>query len=111
MESKAVLKYIRVSPRKARLVIDLIRGRGVENALGTLEFSTKAVSAPISKLLRSAIANAENNMNLDVDKLYVKKAFVDVGPTLKRMRPRAMGRGNAIRKRMSHITIVLDEKL
>ncbi len=111
MESKAVLKYIRVTPRKARLVIDLIRGRGVETALGTLEFNTKAVSTPIGKLLRSAIANAENNMNLDVDKLYIKKAFVDAGPTLKRMRPRAMGRGNAIRKRTSHITIVLDEKL
>ncbi len=110
MESKAVLKYIRVSPRKARLVIDLIRGRGVETALGTLEFNTKSVSMPVAKLLKSAIANAENNMNLDVDKLYVKKAYVDAGPTLKRMRPRAMGRGNAIRKRTSHITIVLDEK-
>lgn len=110
MESKAVLKYIRVSPRKARLVIDLIRGKRVDSALGTLEFNTKAVSTPIAKLLRSAIANAENNKNLDVDKLYIKSAFVDGGPTLKRMRPRAMGRGNAIRKRTSHITIVLDEK-
>jgi large subunit ribosomal protein L22 len=110
MESKAVLKHIRVSPRKARLVIDLIRGKGVETALGTLEFNTKAISAPIATLLKSAIANAENNQNLDVDKLYIKTAFVDGGPTMKRMRPRAMGRGNAIRKRTSHITIVLDEK-
>jgi large subunit ribosomal protein L22 len=110
MESKAVLKHMRVSPRKARLVIDLIRGKGVETALGTLEFNTKAISTPIATLLKSAIANAENNMNLDVDKLYIKSAFVDGGPTMKRMRPRAMGRGNTIRKRTSHITIVLDEK-
>ena len=110
METKAVAKYIRVSPQKARLVVDQIRGKNVDTALSTLTFSKKAVSKVVEKVLKSAIANAENNNSLDVDKLYVKKAFVDAGATLKRMRPKAQGRGSVIRKRTSHITVVLEER-
>ncbi len=110
MEARAVARYVRVSPQKARLVVDLIRGKRLEEALNTLELEKKAVSRVIAKVLKSALANAENTKNLDVDRLYVKTALVDQGPSLKRMRPRAMGRANVIRKRTSHITIVLDEK-
>ena len=110
METRSVAKYIRVSPQKARLVIDQIRGQGVDVALSTLMLSKKAVSKTIEKVLKSAIANAENNNESDVDKLYVKSCFVDAGATMKRMRPRAQGRGNVILKRTSHITVVLDER-
>ncbi|GMR04881.1 MAG: 50S ribosomal protein L22 [Thermodesulfobacteriota bacterium] len=110
MEAKATSKHIRVSPQKARLVVDLVRGKKVDEALAILAFSKKAVAKTVGKILKSAVANAENTFNLDVDRLYVKTAFVDQGPTLKRMRPRAMGRGAVIRKRSSHITLVLDEK-
>lgn len=110
METKASLKHLRVSPQKARLVIDLIRGAHVERAKNILKLSTKAISRDIEKLLDSAIANAENNNEQDIDKLFVKKAFVDHGPTMKRMRARAQGRGNVIRKRTSHITVILEEK-
>ncbi len=109
-EVKSIGKYVKVSPRKTRLVIDLIRGKEIEQALNILVLSDKAVSKTILKLLKSAVANAENNFELDVDSLYVKKAYVDQGPTQKRMRPRAMGRGNVIRKRTSHITLVVAEK-
>jgi large subunit ribosomal protein L22 len=109
MEAKAILKHVGVSPQKARLVIDLIRGKRVDTALGVLSLSPKAISRDISKLVKSAVANAENNEKLDIDSLYIKKAFVDAGPITKRMRPRAMGRGNVIKKRSSHITVVLDE--
>ena len=109
-EVKAIDKYVKVSPRKTRLVIDLIRGKGIDQALNILVLSDKAVSKTILKILKSAVANAENNFELDVDSLYVKKAYVDQGPTQKRMRPRAMGRGNVIRKRTSHITLVVAEK-
>ncbi len=109
MEAKAAGKYMSVTPQKARLVVDLIRGKKVDEALTVLSFSRKAVSKDILKMLKSAVANAENNNNLDVDKLYVKKAFVNHGPSQKRMRPRAMGRGTVIKKRSSHITIVVDE--
>lgn len=110
MESKAVVRYTRISPRKARYVADLIRGKRVEEALGTLHFTTRKAADILSKLLKSAIANAGQQEGVDVDTLYVKKIFVDGGPMMKRFRPRAMGRANRIRKRMSHITIVLDEK-
>ena len=109
MEARATARYVRVSPQKARLVVDLIRGRKAEEALAELNNSRKAVSRIVAKLLKSALANAENSLHLDIDSLYVKRAFVDQGPTLKRMRARAMGRGVTIRKRSSHITIVLDE--
>lgn len=110
MEAKAIAKYVRVSPQKARLVVDLIRGKSVEEALGVLDLSRKAVSQTITKVVKSAVANAENTKELDVDSLFVRKAFVDQGPVTKRMRARAMGRGNVIRKRSSHITIVLAEQ-
>lgn len=110
MEAKAISKYVRVSPQKARLVVDLIRGKRIDEAMTILTLNTKAVSRTITKVLKSAVANAENTKKLDVDRLFVKTAFVDQGPPLKRMRARAMGRANVIRKRTSHITIVLDEQ-
>jgi len=110
MEVRAVAKYIRMSPQKTRLVVDLVRGVKVEDALSILKLTDKAAARAVSKVLQSAVANAENRTNVDVDGLYVKKAFVDQGPTMKRMRPRAQGRANVIRKRSSHITIVLDER-
>lgn len=110
MEAKAIAKYVRVSPQKARLVIDLIRGKKVDVALGILNLNAKAVSRDISKVVKSAAANAENNKNLDVDKLVITKAFVDGGPVMKRTHSKAMGRGAAIRKRTSHVTIVVGEK-
>ncbi len=110
MEAKAVSRYLRISPQKARLVIDLIRGRGVEEALGVLEFTPKKGAKLVAKTLRSVVANAENNKNLDVDALYVKRVEVGAGPTLKRFLPRAHGRATGLHKRTSHITIVLDEK-
>ncbi|MFQ5442102.1 MAG: 50S ribosomal protein L22 [Thermodesulfobacteriota bacterium] len=110
MEARATAKYIRVSPQKTRLVVDLIRGKKADEAMAILSFSKKAVSAVVGKLLKSAMANAENTLNLDLDRLYVKTVYVDEGPTLKRMSARAMGRGVVIRKRSSHITLVLDEK-
>jgi large subunit ribosomal protein L22 len=110
MEVRAVAKYLRMSPQKARLAVNLVRGANVEDAITILKLTDKASARAVSKVLQSALANAENTGNMDVDSLYVKKAFVDQGPTLKRMRPRAQGRANVIRKRSSHITIVLDER-
>ncbi len=110
METKASAKYIRVSPRKARLVVDLIRGKDVAYAQQILEYSPKAAARVVSKVLNSAIANAEHNNGLNPDELFVSRAFVDEGPTLKRFRPRAMGRATRINKRTSHITLVLDER-
>lgn len=110
MESKAVARYIRIAPRKVRLVVDLIRGKQVGEALAILKHTPRAASPVVEKLLNSAIANAENNFEMDVNKLVVGKVFVDQGPTLKRFRPRAMGRASRIHKRTSHITVVLNEK-
>ncbi|MFQ5586540.1 MAG: 50S ribosomal protein L22 [Thermodesulfobacteriota bacterium] len=110
MEVRAVAKYVRMSPQKARLAVDLVRGKGADEALSLLKLTEKVSARAVSKVLQSALANAENTKNLDVDNLYVKRAFVDQGPTMKRMRPRAQGRANIIRKRSSHITIVLDER-
>ena len=109
-EARALARYVRVSPQKARLVIDLIRGKSVEEALTLLEFNRKAASRAITKVLKSAVANAENTKKLDVDRLYIKRAYVDQGPSMKRLRPRAMGRANVIRRRTSHITIVVAER-
>jgi len=109
MEVKAKLRFVRVGPRKAQLVADLIRGKGSEEALNILTFTKKAAAKIVIKLLKSAIANAAQKKNVDVDRLYVKKIAVDQGPTLKRFQPRALGRATTIRKRTSHITIVLDE--
>ena len=110
MEVKARLKFVRVSPRKAQLVADMVRGKGSEESLNILMFTKKAAAKIIIKLLRSAIANATQKKNIDVDRLYIKKITVDQGPTMKRFQPRALGRATTIRKRTSHIDIVLDEK-
>lgn len=110
MEVRAISKYIRVSPTKARLVADLVRGRNVGEALTILKFTAKKSGRLITKTLRSAVANAENTNVIDVDTLYVKTILVDEGPRLKRWRPRSMGRANRILKRTSHITVVLAEK-
>lgn len=110
MEVRAKARFIRISPRKVRLIMDNIRGRKVEDALNALAFAPQKGAFLLKKLLKSAVANAENNLNLNVDKLYVKRVFADEGPTLKRFRPRAMGRATRIRKRTSHLTVILDEK-
>jgi large subunit ribosomal protein L22 len=110
MEVRAKLRFVRVSPRKARLVADLIRGKGSEEAMNILTFTKKAASKILIKLLKSAIANATQKKTIDIDRLYVKKIAVDQGPTMKRFQPRALGRATTIRKRSSHITIVLDEE-
>lgn len=110
MEAKAMAKHIRVSPRKARQVIDLIRGKDVGEAFAILRFTAHKATLPISKILKSAVANAEHNYELNSDALYVKEAFVDEGPTFKRVMPRAQGRADMIKKRSSHITVVVSEK-
>ena len=111
MAVKSVGRYVRVSPRKARLVIDMIRGRYAQDAIDILRNSPKAVAKTIERIVRVAVANAENNEDIaDIDTLYIKEAYVDQGPTMKRFRPRAMGRATRIRKRTSHITVILDEK-
>jgi large subunit ribosomal protein L22 len=109
MESRAVARYIRISPRKVRLIMDEIRGKKIEEALNQLSFAPQKGAFILQKLINSAVANAEQNFEMDVDKLYIKRIFADEGPTLKRFRPRAMGRATRIRKRTSHLTVVLDE--
>lgn len=110
MEVRAVGKYLRVSSSKAQRVVNLIRGKGIDEADGILTFCEKGAARPIGKILRSAVANAEKNHNLSRDNLYVAEAYADQGPTLKRFRARARGQAARIRKRTSHITIVLDER-
>ncbi len=110
MEAKAYLKYARISPRKVKIVLDLVRGKDVAVAMGILNNTHKSASEYLIKLLKSAIANAENNFGMDVSKLYVSECFVCPGPTLKRIQPRAQGRANRILKRTSHVTMVLAEK-
>ncbi|QDK92435.2 50S ribosomal protein L22 [Paenalkalicoccus suaedae] len=110
MEAKAVASQVRIAPRKARLVVDLIRGKEVGEAISILRLTPKKASPIVEKLLNSAIANAEHNYDLEPDNLVVSKVFVDEGVTLKRFRPRAQGRASRINKRTSHITVVLTEK-
>ena len=110
MEIKAIAKYIRVSPRKVRLLINEIKGKKVEEALNVLSFAPQKGAPILKKLINSAVANANQYPDIDVDNLFIKNAFADEGPTLKRFRPRAMGRATKIRKRSSHLTVVLDEK-
>jgi len=110
VEARAVLKYARISSRKVNIVIDLIRGKKVADAFAILKHTPKAASAILEKLLKSAVANAENNYDMDVDKLYISEAYATQGPTLKRFRARAQGRGVRIRKRTSHITLAVKEK-
>ena len=106
----ATAKTVRIAARKARLVIDLIRGRDVAEALAILELTPRSGSPIIEKVLKSAIANAEHNYDLDAQNLYVSKAYVNEGPTLKRFRPRAKGSASPINKRTSHVTVVVSEK-
>ena len=115
MQARAMAKNVGMSPRKMRMVIDLIRGRGVNEAYSILKFSKKAATTPIEKALRSAVANAQQKADaqgtfLDVDDLVVREACVNEGPTMKRFSPRAMGRATPIMKRSSHLTIIVDEK-
>ena len=109
-EARAKLSYARISSRKVKAVIDLIRNKNVGEAMAILKLSPKAAAEIVEKLLKSAIANAENNFGMDAEKLYVSEIFANQGPTLKRVRPRAQGRAFRIRKRTSHITVVLKEK-
>jgi large subunit ribosomal protein L22 len=110
MEARAVSKYVRVSPQKTRLVADMVRGKKVDEALILLRFTPKKSGRLITKVLRSAMANAENTNAGDLENLYIKTIQVDQGPRLKRFRPRAMGRATRIIKPSSHITVILDEK-
>jgi large subunit ribosomal protein L22 len=116
MEAKAILRNARVSPRKARLVADMVRGMDVPQALEVLRFTRKKTAALVKKLLESAVANAENlastrSADLDVDSLYIKTITVDGGRTLRRFRPRAQGRATKVLKRSSHITVVLEQQI
>lgn len=115
MKAKAIARHVRMSPRKVRLVVDQIRGKPVNEAYALLQFSKKGASEPVGKTLRSAVANAQVRSQdegevLDVDDLFVREAFVDEGPTLRRWRAAAQGRAAPIRKRTSHITVVVDTK-
>lgn len=110
MEARAKLRYVKISPRKARLIADIIRGKDANNANTILRMSNKKAAKIIKKVLDSAIANATQTGEIDPDSLYVKRAFVDQGPMMKRFRAVPMGRAHIYRKRTSHITIVLDEK-
>jgi large subunit ribosomal protein L22 len=110
MQAKAVARTVRIAPRKVRLVVDLIRGKQIGEAVAILNLTPKSASPVVEKVLKSAMANAEHNYEMDINSLVITQAFVDEGPTLKRFRPRAMGRASAINKRTSHITIVLSEK-
>ena len=111
MEAKAHLKYARISPRKVKIVLDLIRGKDVAQAMAILKNTPKSASEYLTKLLRSAVANAENNFNMDASKLYVSECFVCPGPILKRIMPRAQGSAFRILKRTSHVTITVKERV
>ncbi|PKN51463.1 MAG: 50S ribosomal protein L22 [Deltaproteobacteria bacterium HGW-Deltaproteobacteria-13] len=109
MEAKAVAKHIRMSSQKIRLVVDLIRGKKVQEARNILLYTRKYAAGIVANVLKSAVANAAQNPNIDENILYVKEIFVDQGPSLKRWRARAQGRAAGIKKRSSHITVILDE--
>ncbi len=110
MEARAVSRYLRVAPRKARLVADMVRGKPVGAAIGLLQQVPKKAARMIGKALKSVVANAENTQRVDVDRLYVKRITVDGGPVLKRYMPRAHGRATVVRKRTAHLTVVVDER-
>jgi len=110
MEARAIARYLRVSPLKARQVADLIRGKNISEAMGILRYTNKKTAPMLSKLLKSAVANAEHNYNMDSDALYVSEVRVDEGPTFKRIHPRGYGRADIRRHRTSHITVVLRER-
>lgn len=115
MEAKAQAKFVRVTPMKARRVVDVVRGKAAEEAINTLSFAPQAAAVTVLKVLESAIANArvkaeQDGLSLNEDALYISEAFVDEGPTMKRFRPRAQGRAGRINKRTSHITLVVTER-
>ena len=110
MEAKAYLRHLRIAPRKVQIVLDLIRNQPAAKAMAILKATPKAASEPLQKLLKSAMANAENNHTMDKDNLYVAECFVCPGPIMKRIRPRAQGRAFRVLKRTSHVTMVLKEK-
>jgi large subunit ribosomal protein L22 len=109
-EGKAILRHVRISSRKVKIVLDLIKNKGIDEAYGIVKFTPKAASEILLKLLKSAEANAENNNGLNRDELYVSEAYATQGPTMKRIMPRAQGRANRIKKRTSHVTVVLKER-
>ena len=110
MEATAKATHVRIAPRKVQIVLDLIRNKPCDEALAILKYTPKAACEPLEKLLKSAMANAENNHDMDVSRLYVAECFVCPGPILKRIRPRAQGRAYRVLKRTSHVTLVLKEK-
>lgn len=110
MEARAIAKYVRMSPLKVGVVLDLIRGKNVNEAFAILKYTPKDAAEVIEKVLKSAVANAENNNELDANALYVAEAYVGQGPTLKRFRPHAQGRAFRINKRTSHVTLVVKER-
>ena len=107
---RASLRYLRIAPRKVRAVADTIRGRRVEDALAILDFTRRSAAEPLARMLRGALANAANSDNIDVDTLRVREIHVDQGPTIKRYRPRAMGRATLVQKKTSHVWLVLDDE-
>ncbi|ETA81104.1 MULTISPECIES: 50S ribosomal protein L22 [Youngiibacter] len=110
MEARAIAKYVRMSPMKIGIVLDIIRGKNVTEALAVLEYTPKDAAEVVSKVLKSAVANAENNMDLSRDNLFVSEAFAGPGPSLKRFRPHAQGRAFRILKRTTHVTVVVKER-
>ena len=110
MEAKAYARYIRISPRKVQIVCDLIRDQDVDTAMAILLNTPKSASEPLAKLLKSAVANAENNFSMEHDRLYVSEVYATSGPILKRMRAASKGRGNRINKRTSHVTLAVAER-
>lgn len=110
MEAKAIARHMRLTPRKARLVADLVRSKNVNDALTILKFTNKKAAPIIDKVLKSAIANAVNNFEMDEEKLYVSKILIDAGPLIKRMKPRAMGKADIIHKKTSHVTVTVSER-
>lgn len=109
MEAKAITKYVRISPLKVRLVMDLVRGKPVDRALAMLQYMPQKAAREIARTIKSAAANAENNFDMEPDSLVVKTIYADEGPALKRMMPRARGMANRIRKRTTHITVIVDD--
>lgn len=110
MEARAIARYVRISPRKVNIVLSLIRGKSVKEALAILKFTPKAASEVVTKVVKSAAANAENNHEMNPDNLYIAETYADQGPTLKRFKPHAQGRAFRINKRTSHITVVVKER-
>ena len=110
MEAKAIARHIRIAPRKIRIVADLVRGKNIGEAFAILKFTQKVGADVVEKVMRSAIANAEHNFDMNVDNLYVSEIFVDQGPTLKRIHPRSRGQAFKILKRTSHVTVVVKER-